>query len=226
VSDGDGGLTRLKIEAHRKSDYTDQPVARFTVLFNPTTYSQKYEVVYHARQGAGDTGSPQVFGKTKPQEYTIELLFDGTGTAIARTDVSQELNTFLAVAGRHDSEIHRPLYLKLSWGPLVSRCVLKSADITYTLFKPDGTPLRARVRAVFSENVEDTLRVAEERRSSPDLTHVHVVTAGEHLTQLADRYYGDAARYVQVAAFNRLTNFRRLEPGQQLVFPPVLDAPS
>jgi hypothetical protein len=225
VSDGDGGLTRLKIEAHRKSDYTDQPVDSFEVLFNPTTYSQKYEVVYHARQGAGDTGSPQVFGKIKPQEYTIELLFDGTGTAIPRKEVRQELDRFLAVTGRHDSEIHRPLYLKLSWGPLVSRCVLKSADITYTLFKPDGSPLRARVRAVFSENVEDTLRVAEERRSSPDLTHVHTVMAGEHLTQLADRYYGDAARYVQVAEFNRLTNFRRLEPGQELVFPPVLDAP-
>jgi hypothetical protein len=225
VSDGDGGLTRLKIEAHRKSDYTDQPVDSFEVLFNPTTYSQKYEVVYHARQGAGDTGSPQVFGKIKPQEYTIELLFDGTGTAIPRKEVRQELDRFLAVTGRHDSEIHRPLYLKLSWGPLVSRCVLKSADITYALFKPDGSPLRARVRAVFSENVEDTLRVAEERRSSPDLTHVHTVMAGEHLTQLADRYYGDAARYVQVAEFNRLTNFRRLEPGQELVFPPVLDAP-
>jgi LysM repeat protein len=223
VSDGDGGLTRMKIDAHRKSDYSDQPVDSFEVLFNPNTYSQKYEVVYHARQGAGDTGSPQVFGKIKPQEYTFELLFDGTGTAIARKEVRTELDKFLTVAGRHDSEIHRPMYLRLSWGPLISRCVLKSADITFTLFKPDGSPLRARVRAVFSENVEDTLRVAEERRNSPDLTHVHTVKSGEHLTQLADKYYGDASRYLQVADFNKLGNFRRLEPGQQIVFPPILD---
>lgn len=223
MSDGDGGLTRMKIDAHRKSDYSDQPVDSFEVLFNPNTYSQKYEVVYHARQGAGDTGSPQVFGKIKPQEYTFELLFDGTGTAIARKEVRTELDKFLTVAGRHDSEIHRPMYLRLSWGPLISRCVLKSADITFTLFKPDGSPLRARVRAVFSENVEDTLRVAEERRSSPDLTHVHTVKSGEHLSQLADKYYGDASRYLQVADFNKLGNFRRLEPGQQIVFPPILD---
>ncbi len=223
MSDGDGGLTRMKIDAHRKSDYSDQPVDSFEVLFNPNTYSQKYEVVYHARQGAGDTGSPQVFGKIKPQEYTFELLFDGTGTAIARKEVRTELDKFLTVAGRHDSEIHRPMYLRLSWGPLISRCVLKSADITFTLFKPDGSPLRARVRAVFSENVEDTLRVAEERRNSPDLTHVHTVKSGEHLSQLADKYYGDASRYLQVADFNKLANFRRLEPGQQIVFPPILD---
>lgn len=223
MSDGDGGLTRLKIESHRKDDCTDEVVDSFTVLFNPNTYSQKYEVVYHARQGAGDTGSPQVFGKIKPQEYTFELLFDGTGTAIQPRDVREEIEKFLTVAGKHDSEIHRPRYLKISWGPLVSRCVLKSADITYTLFNPKGHPLRARVRAVFSENVTDTLRVAEERRSSPDLTHLHTVKAGEHLSMLADKYYGDASRYVQVADFNRLANFRRLEPGQQLVFPPVLD---
>jgi nucleoid-associated protein YgaU len=79
------------------------------------------------------------------------------------------------------------------------------------------------VRAVFSENVEDTLRVAEERRSSPDLTHLHTVKAGEHLTLLADKYYGDASRYLQVADYNKLANFRRLEPGQQLVFPPLLE---
>ncbi|MBI3047176.1 MAG: LysM peptidoglycan-binding domain-containing protein [Acidobacteria bacterium] len=224
MSDGDGGLTRLKIDAHQKDDCSDAPVDSFTVLFNPNTYSQKYEVVYHARQGAGDTGSPQVYGKIKPQEYTFELLFDGTGTAIERKEVQDEIDRFLTIAGRHDSKIHRPRYLRISWGPLVSRCVLKSADITYTLFKPDGHPLRARVRAVFSENVKDTLRVAQERKSSPDLTHVHTVKAGEHLSLLADKYYGDASRYVQIAAFNRITNFRRLEPGRQLVFPPIRDA--
>jgi LysM repeat protein len=224
VPENNGGLTRLKIEGYRQADYSGEPAASFTVLFNPNTYTQKYEVVYHPRQGAGDTGSPQVFGKIKPQEYTFELLFDGTGTAIARVDVGAAIDEFLTVAGKHDGEIHRPMYLKLSWGPLISKCVLKAADITYTLFNPDGTPLRARVRAAFSENVEDTLRVAEERRSSPDLSHMHVVKAGEHLSLLADQYYGDAARYLQVAQYNRLTNFRALVPGQRLVFPPIEDA--
>lgn len=225
MAETNGGLTRLKIEGYRAADYSGEPAATFTVLFNPSTYSQKYEVVYHPRQGAGDTGSPQVFGKIKPQEYTFELLFDGTGTAVERVDVPAALEEFLTVAGKHDGEIHRPMYLKLSWGPLISKCVLKSADITYTLFNADGSPLRARVRAAFSENVEDTLRVAEERRSSPDLSHIHVVKAGEHLSLLADKYYGDASRYLQVAQYNQLTNFRALVPGQRLIFPPIQDAP-
>lgn len=217
-------FTRLKIEAHRQQDCTDAAVETFEVLFNPNTYTQKYEVVYHPRQGAGDTGSPQVYGKIKPQEYSFELLFDGTGTAMEKVNVPDAIERFLTVTGKHDGEIHRPMYLLLTWGRLLSKCVLKSADITYTLFEPGGNALRAKVRAMFSENIADTLRVAEERRSSPNLTHVHTVTAGEHLSQLADRYYGDASRYLQVAAHNRLANFRRLDPGQQLVFPPILDA--
>src|SRR6267378_1968490 len=217
-------FTRLKIEAHRRQDCTDTAVQTFEVLFNPNTYSQKYEVVYHPRQGAGDTSSPQVYGKIKPQEYSFDLLFDGTGTAIAKVNVHDAIEAFLTVTGKHDGEIHRPMYLLLTWGRLLSKCVLKSADITYTLFEPGGAPLRARVRALFSENVADGLRVASDRRSSPNLTHVHMVTAGEHLSLLTDRYYGDPSRYLQVAEYNGLTNFRRLEPGQQLLFPPILDA--
>jgi hypothetical protein len=220
-----GELKRLTIEAFTKADYSGTPV-KFVVLFNPSTYSQKYEVEYHARQGAGDTGSPQVFGKIKPQEYAFELLFDGTGTAIEQVDVAAKLDEFLTVAGKHDSSIHRPKYLKLTWGKLLSRCVLKSANITYTLFAPDGTPLRARLQATFSENVEDALRVAKDRKNSPDLTHVHTVRAGEHLSELADRYYGEPGRYLQVAEYNRLANFRKLEVGQRVLFPPIIDRPA
>lgn len=220
-----GELKKMLIEAYKEADYSGSPAATFEVMFNPSTYSQKYDVEYHDRQGAGDTGSPQIFGKVKPQEYAFEFLFDGTGAAAEKADVHERVETFLEVTGKHDGDIHRPMYLKLSWGTLLSKCVLKSAEITYVMFKPDGHPLRAKVKATFSENIEDALRVAEERKSSPDLTHVHIVQAGEHLSLLAHRYYGDASRYYQVARHNGLSNFRLLVPGQRLEFPPVADAP-
>lgn len=219
-----GELKKMLIEAFKEADYSGSPAESFEVMFNPTTYAQKYEVEYHDRQGQGDTGSPQIFGKVKPQEYTFEFLFDGTGAAADPVDVSERVETFLKVTGKHDGDIHRPMYLKLSWGNLLSKCVLKSAEVSYTLFERDGNPLRAKVKASFSENVEDTLRVAEERKSSPDLTHRHEVVAGEHLSLLAYRYYGDAGRYYQVAEYNRLTDFRNLKPGQKLEFPPIREA--
>jgi hypothetical protein len=218
-----GELKKMLIEAYQQADYSGSAVDRFTVMFNPSTYTQKYEVEYQERQGQGDTGSPQVFGKIKPQDYSFDFLFDGTGTVADKVEVRETVDRFLTVTGKHDGEIHRPKYLKLSWGSLLSKCVLKSAEITYTLFRPDGFPLRAKVKATFSENVEDTLRVAEQRNSSPNLTHVHQVEEGEHLSLLAHRFYGEPGRYLQVAQYNRLRNYRRLEPGQTIVFPPIKD---
>jgi LysM repeat protein len=191
------------------------------VMFNPTNYNRKYEVEYQERQGQGDSGSPQVFGKIKPQEYNFEFLFDGTGTAADPVEVNDTVEKFLTVTGKHDGEIHRPRYLKISWGTLLSKCVLKSAEINYTLFKPDGKPLRAKVKAVFSENIEDTLRVAEQRDSSPDLTHLRVVQEGDTLPLMAARIYGDPAYYLQVAEFNGINHFRKLKVGQQIIFPPL-----
>ena len=218
-----GELKKMIIEAYTEADYSGSPVQTFTVMFNPNTYSQKYEVEYEDRQGQGDSGSPQVFGNIKPQEYAFEFLFDGTGTVADKVDVQQTVEEFLEVTGKMDGEIHRPRYLKLAWGSLISKCVLKSAEVTYTLFKPDGYPLRAKAKATFAENVEDALRVAEERKSSPDLTHIRTVRQGDHLSLMSQQLYGDPSYYIQVAAFNKLKNYRRLEVGQKLRFPPIRD---
>ncbi len=221
-----GTLDKMTIEAYKTADYSGGPADTFVVMFNPNTYSQKYDVAYHARQGAGDTGSPQVFGKIKPQEYTFEFLFDGTGVVAPKVDVQETVDHFLTVTGKHDGEIHRPMYLRLRWGALVSRCVLTSAEVTYTLFEPSGYPLRARVKASFSENIEDELRVKKDRTSSPDLTHSRVVRAGDHLSLMCARIYGDPSYYLQVAEINDLDDYRRLVPGQVIRFPPIRQATS
>jgi hypothetical protein len=220
-----GPLKKMIIEAHRMADYSDAAVESFTVMFNPTSYTQKYELEYQDEQGAGTTGSPQVFGKIKPQDYSFELVFDGTGAVVDETDVHREVERFLKVTGKHDGEIHRPFYLLLSWSKLTVKCVLKSAEITYTVFKSNGDPLRAKVRAVFSENIEETLRVAKEGKSSPDLTHVRTVLDKSTLPLMAFRIYGDSAYYFQLAGANKLKHFRNLETGTQISFPPVKNTP-
>ena len=69
---------------------------------------------------------------------------------------------------------HKPNYLIITWGSLSFRCFLTSMDVEYKLFKPDGTPLRAMVKATFKRFIEAEERVAEENNNSPDLTHYRV----------------------------------------------------
>ena len=135
--------------------------------------------------------------------------------------MADEIEHFLVVTGKNDGDIHRPHYLKISWGSLISKCVLKTAEITYDLFRPDGKPLRAKVNATFAENIDDALRVAEEANNSPDLTHMRIVKDGDTLPLMTYRIYGDSKYYLEIARANNLTNFRKLNVGQAIFFPPI-----
>lgn len=215
-----GELEKLLIRAYAAADYSGKPVAEFKVDFNPQEYRQVYDVEYQRQQGEGSTGSPVVFRKIKPQEYRFKLMFDGTGTCGEKVEVYDRIEEFFRVTG-YDGEIHRPRYLKLLWGKLESKCVLLKADITYKLFYSDGRPLRAVMDASFSENVDDNTRTAEANDKSPDLTRQVTVKAGDTLPLLCYRAYGDQSLYLQVAEINGLDDFRSLQVGQQLVFPPL-----
>jgi hypothetical protein len=215
-----GELEKLLIKAYGEADYSGEPVAEFKVFFNPEEYTQVYDVEFERAQGEGTTASPVVFRRVKPQEYRLKFLFDGTGTAGEKIDVYDKIQEFFSVVG-YDGEQHRPRFLKVIWGRLESLCVLLKADITYKLFNPDGTPLRAVMEATFTENRDDQSRVAEANDSSPDLTHVRHVKAGDTLPLMAFRIYGDARHYLELARVNGLTTFRTLTPGQRLIFPPL-----
>ena len=92
----DGELKKLKIEAFKDLEYNEK-ADEFEVMFNPATYAQKYEVEYEDAQGQGSTGSTQKFGKIKPQEYTFEFIFDGTGASGNQIEVSDEIERFFVV---------------------------------------------------------------------------------------------------------------------------------
>lgn len=222
----DGGITKMKIEFYAKSDDESSLIKEMTfkVMFNPHTYSLKHEVEYEDKQGKGDSSSALKFSKIKPKDYNFEFVFDGTGVTGEVINVQKTIDDFIKAAGKQNPDTHRPNFLKVSWGELIiNRCVLKSAEVNYTLFSPDAKPLRAKMKVAFSENIDDKKRVAEDRRNSPDLTHKRIVSYGDTLPLMTAKIYGDSSYYLQIASFNQLRHFRRLEVGQVIFFPPLKD---
>ena len=217
-----GNLVKMKIEGFADVACTS-PTGSFTVMFNPASFSQRYEVNYKEEQAPGTTGTVKTYNLVKPQEYGFEFLLDGTGASAPKIDVARAVADFVALTGELKGETHRPNFLKLSWGTLLVKCVLKTADVTYNLFKPNGFPLRAKIKAVFSVHVDESLRVARENKSSPDLTHYRSVVQGDNLPLMTARIYGDPALYAAVARYNRMNHFRDLQPGARIQFPPLAD---
>lgn len=216
-----GQLEHLLIQAYTKPDYSGSAIDTFQAYVNPAEITLAYEMEYDSGQGAGTTGSRMDFKKIKPGDLSLAFFLDGTGANGRKIDVQTEVAHFQTVTG-YNGDIHRPNYLKVAWGRVaVKRCVLKSASIVYKLFKPSGEPLRAVITAVFTDASDDQTRVALAQDSSPDLTHVRTLKAGDTLYSLCQAIYGDPCYAPRVARVNGLLSFRQLPVGTRLVFPPL-----
>lgn len=217
-----GQLEKLLVHAYSAPDYAEGSlVGTFESYVNPNEITLAYEMEYDSAQGSGTTGSRMDFKKVKPGDLSLSFFLDGTGANGVKIDVQEQVEKFQTVTG-YNGDIHRPNYLKVAWGTLqVKRCVLKSASIAYKLFKADGTPLRATIAATFVDAVEDQTRVALAQDSSPDLTHVRVLRAGESLAALCGQIYGRPELYPKVARANGLDGLRHLPPGTRVRFPPL-----
>ncbi|MFN6944065.1 MAG: LysM peptidoglycan-binding domain-containing protein, partial [Cytophagaceae bacterium] len=116
---------------------------------------------------------------------------------------------------------HQPPCIKLTWGTMDFKCKLKSMNINYTLFKPDGSPLRAKINLSFVGTMDKESEEKLKSTSSPDLSHIRTVYEGDTLPLMCQKIYGDSSMYLKVAQVNNLVNFRNLEPGTEILFPPI-----
>ena len=198
----------------------------FPLPVNPDTYSQNYKIEYDLRQGHGQQGTNAQFKSTTPEELKLEFTFDGTGTIEGYRNkdglnVHDQIELFKNTVYKMNGDIHKPNFLKIFWGDLVFPCILTNLDINYTLFTPDGMPLRAKISTTFVNYVAQEKRVAEEGKKSPDLTHIREVKGDDRLDLMTYRIYNDTQYLLQIAKANRLTSFRKLVVGSKLNFPPL-----
>ena len=209
-----GKLVKLQIIAYEDDSYNTPTGAGFTTLLNPETFSESVKIEYNTLQAFGTTSDKLKFNKIKPQELEFDLLFDATGVVnngisqYPDQDVSRQIAFFKSVALNYNGNIHSPNHVKIIWGELIFKSCLIELNITYTLFKADGTPLRAKAKARFRESIAETLSCAMANKSSPDLTHLREVGAGDTLPLMANRIYGNSADYIKVAKYNNLKAFR------------------
>ena len=226
-----GGLNKLKITAYSDDDFKKQVGEPFLVTINPEKYSHGYKIKYTDPQAQGSSGGSPNFNKVPSETVSFELVFDGTGVVLPQTpstvpDVTKQIDAFKSLIFGYDGKIHSTKFLALAWGTLLFKCRMTSLQLEYTLFKPDGAPLRATATAEFSGYNDEATLALEANKSSPDLSHLITVKAGDTLPLLCWDVYGTSALYVQVARANALTGFRDIPPGTQLLFPPLGEAPA
>ena len=232
--DGLAEVAKLTIEAYEDVDFRTKTGEKFTVMYNPNTFSQRYRSVWSGETPQGGTADTQSYRRLESDSVTFDFLFDGTGVSgVGGTSVDlnpkagevgyvqEQINSFLKITQGVNGSTHEPNFLQLGWGTFIFNGVMESANITYKLFHSSGAPLRATINATFKKSVSRTEQAAQARLTSPDLTHFKIVNEGETLPLIAQKIYGDPNFYLEIARVNNLNNFRKLKAGQQLILPPV-----
>ena len=227
-------LQKLTIKAFKKRARSSADlIGEFEAMFNPTSFSQKYEIQYGKNQGLNSTNKPVNYARSKPRELSIKLILDGTGVHEmgifklgSQKTVSDRVKEFIDLTFRMNGSIHEPNFLLVEWGGkedggLIFSCRLGSVNVSYTGFNRDGSPLRAELDVTLISDQDIKKRIAQENKSSPDLTHHRIVKSGDTLPLLTKEIYGTSQYYLRIAQVNNLDSFRNLTPGQELIFPPL-----
>ncbi len=195
-----------KIQLTRRSKWQSKPI------------SQKDEPENTYAGGGGTT-------------LTVELFFDTTRDlpdlgVQAKMDVRSNYIDFLSSLmdipeGQKSNQDAKPPYCDFKWGGHVylEKGFLKSLDVTYSLFLPDGTPIRARANLSIEKENDEVAGQNPTTRSIARKTWV--VRGEERLDWIAYQEYGNSAHWRHIAETNDLDNPFELHSGQVLRLVPL-----
>ncbi len=247
-----GKLEKITLLSYTDNSYNTADGKSYVALINPEQISQEFKTDFQKIKPKGGKESKK-FETIQSPKLSLKFVFDGTGVldisnaAVAENakeqypsgnpekkgefeqskstggTVEEQINAFKEVALVTKGEIHEPGYIKLFWGEIMFKGRLLSLKIDYTLFKRDGTPLRAIGNAVFEKDLDSATERKKENKKSPDLTRIRVVQEGDTLPLMCFEVYKNSTLYLEVAKVNGLVNYRTLAVGSKVFFPPLTE---
>ena len=195
---------------------------------NPTQYAITKSNTWQADSSTPGTSFPPAqYNGGQARELSLELLFDAgpDGDVTPITDKLfnlMEPDTTLGTPGPG-----RPPHFTLSWGTFHSfDAVCKQLNVTFLLFRADGTPTRAKANLSLMQVHKDVRsgggtpgrRTNPTSRSTHD-SRSHVVRQGDSLPSIAYTHLGDPNRWRDIAVANGIDDPLRLRAGDALTIP-------
>jgi len=207
------------------------------VAFNPTEYTLS-KSVQTAEVTIPGLDSPVLqFVRGQNETLSLDLFFDTTESGM---DDNANSVTKLTDAF-YDGATHAPPVCLFSWGDDFPgrrtytslgtgsqqrhgfKCIVESVKQRFTLFSPQGVPLRATLTVSLKEYKTLAEQIDEINKQSADRTHAHVVAASETLSQIAANVYNDPSLWRAIADRNQILDPLNLTPGTVLQIPALID---
>jgi nucleoid-associated protein YgaU len=155
----------------------------------------------------------------------LQLFFD---TYIEKEDVREKYTNAIYGLMRIDEESRdkktkkgRPPTVRFQWGKTVGfNAVITNISQRFSLFLPDGTPVRAVLDVSFQE-VQEDYKKQNPTSGGVGGERLWLVKDGDTLAWIAFNEYADSNQWRLIAEANGLTQVRSLSPGTMLMIPNV-----
>lgn len=208
----------------------DATPSSLTFMYNPEEFQTAKSSSWNwpTTTSAKSATKPQ-FAGVGPQTVSMDIFFDAYGDSAG--DVTEQVRTLLDWVKPTPSSIAKklpsPPTLAFEWGSSKAladfRGYLESVTASYTMFRPDGTPIRANAKISLEEIPQDP---SGQNPTSGSLESQASVTLrdGDSLQAVAWREYGDPAMWRGLAAYNGLDDPLRVPAGTRLLVPSYSEA--
>jgi hypothetical protein len=219
------GLTNAFIEIDERDRAAVNIPSPIKVQFNPTEYTlQKGAQIAEIAIPGIDSPILQ-FIRGQNEKLTLDLFFDTTtinGMGDDAVDVREQTNPVYQLV-KIQPKTHAPPRIRFHWGAkgISFKAIVESVQQKFTLFNPQGIPLRATLSVTFREYKTLEEQLKELNLQSSDHTKQRVVKRGDSLDRIAAEEYQDPGEWRHIADANAdvIENPRRLTPGTRLRIP-------
>lgn len=223
-SGGKGQKAFLKIEKEGGGTVT------FTCQFNPEEFhiNSRGKFTRETRQGE-DSPIVQFMGGSV-STLRLKLYFDtstsyelGGTIPIPKKNKAQDVSSYVAILMelvKIQGKLHRPPIVQFCWGSVNFQGVATNVDADFVAFEPGGMPVRAEV---VLDMMTMSLSPMEESmispKESPDRSKSILLTEDSSLWDIAEREYGDAGKWREIAEANDIPDPLCVPSGMRLKVP-------
>lgn len=194
-------------------------------MFNPYEYTITKANSFSEKPDDGKNAPEAELSSSGPQTLRLKLVFDTYESGKDVTQITNNLWKFM-LKKEPDQAQHKkkrnPPQVAFVWGGFEFVSYVTSMTQTFTLFLPDGTPVRANVDVQFTQYT-DRSDYPRQNPTSGSRTSEQVwrVVAGDRLDTIAAQVLGDAAQWRRIAAYNGIHDPLALQPGSVIHIPLV-----
>lgn len=233
------GLPLCKITFYTKVERgAGNKIAELTLPYDSNSLQSSYKNNVTSSSVVGAESGASQYQKSAPSTLKMTFLLDDSvvetpnqllqrvmGDNTTETHIKTLLKYGTAVQGKTHVPAFvtiTPLNMALNAGADGSFSgMFSELEVKNELVDSKGRRVKAQVSCCLTECLSEKEIKLKSGKSSPDLTHIFQLKAGDKVLVQAAQIYGSAQFVHHVASANNLASVRRAEIGQQITYPPL-----